>query len=81
MWLSGHRDEANALREEEEAARIRVAAAPERVRAAIEDNVEAPAEDADAWMEERLEKEAQRERMRAHARAPTKGDGFGRRRK
>jgi biopolymer transport protein ExbB/TolQ len=81
MWLSGHRDEANALRKEEEAARIRVAPAPERVRAAIEENVEAPAEDADAWMEERLEKEAQRERMRLHARAPTKRDTVGRRRK
>ena len=81
MWLSGHRDEAIALRKEEQAARLRVAPAPERVRAAIEENVEAPAEDADAWMEERLEKEAQRERMRMHARAPAKRDGFGRRRK
>ena len=81
MWLSGHREEAIALREEDEAARIRVAPAPERVRAALEENVEAPAEEADAWMEERLEKEAQRERMRTHARAPTQRDTSRRRRK
>ena len=81
MWLSGHREEAIALRKEDEAARIRVAPAPERVRTAIEENVEAPAEDADAWMEARLEKEAQRERMRTHARAPTLRDTFGRKRK
>ena len=83
MWLSGHREEL-AGRDAplgEEAAKIRVATGPERVRTAIEDNVEAPAEDADAWMEERLEKEAQRERMRMHARAPSNRDSSGRRRK
>jgi hypothetical protein len=82
MWLSGRGDEpaARAPREED-ATRVRVAGGPERVRAAIEENVEAPAEDADAWMEERLEKEAQRERMRMHARAPANRDSFGRRRK
>ena len=80
MWLSGHRDESGAPRGAD-AARIRVATGPERVRTAIEESVETPAEDADAWMEERLEKEAQRERMRMHARAPTQRDSFGRRRK
>ena len=37
-----------------------------------------PAEDADAWMEERLEKEAQRERTRLHARPPGKRKFWGR---
>ena|GEM_PF-584845 len=82
MWLSGRQDEPGARApREEEAARVRVAAGSERVRTAIEENVEAPAEGADAWMEERLEKEAQRERMRLHARAPANRDSFGRRRK
>jgi serine/threonine protein kinase len=82
MWLSGRGDEppARAPREEE-AARVRVAGGSERVRAALEESVEAPAEGADAWMEERLEKEAQRERMRMHARAPANRDAPGRRRK
>ena len=85
MWLSGHRDElaggGTAAPGGEDTAKLRVGAGPERVRAAIEENVETPAEDADAWMEERLEKEAQRERMRMHAKAPTHRDSFGRRRK
>ena len=82
MWLSGRQEEPGARApREEDAARVRIAAGSERVRAAIEENVEAPAEGADAWMEERLEKEAQRERMRMHARAPANRDSFGRRRK
>lgn len=82
MWLSGHRDElGHGAPPAEAAARIRVATGPERVRAALEENVEAPAEDADAWMEERLEKEAQRERMRMHARAPARRDFFGRKKR
>ena len=81
MWLSGRGDEPAARAPREEAARVRVAGGAERVRAAIEENVEAPAEGADAWMEERLEKEAQRERMRMHARAPANRDSLGRRRK
>jgi hypothetical protein len=58
-----------------------VEAGSERVRAAVEESVEAEAEGADAWMEERLEKEAQRERMRLHARAPANRDSSGRRSK
>jgi serine/threonine protein kinase len=73
MWLSGHRDESAAL-----TTKLRVATEPERVRAAIEHDVEAPAEEADAWMEERLEKEAQRERMRLHAKPPGKRRYWGR---
>ena len=80
MWLSGRREEAASLRDEE-AARMRVAAGPDRMRVAIEENVEAPVEGADAWMEQRLEKEAQRERMRMHAKAPARRDNFGRRKK
>ena len=48
----------------------------------------APADSPQRWKdaervlrEERLEKEAQRERMRMHARAPANRDSFGRRRK
>jgi hypothetical protein len=77
MWLSGHREEPAAA-PAEDAARIRVDAGPERVRAATPQDIEAPVEDADTWMEERLEKEAQRERMRLHARAPNKRRFWGR---
>jgi hypothetical protein len=76
-WLSGHRAEPGSALP----AKVRVATEPERVRAAleaIEEDVEAPAEEADAWMEERLEKEAQRERMRLHAKPPGKRKYWGR---
>jgi serine/threonine protein kinase len=74
MWLSGHRAEPS-----DPAVRARIAVEPPRVRAAVDtDDAETPAEDADAWLEERLEKEAQRERMRLHARAPAKRKFWGR---
>lgn len=78
-WLSGHRDETS-----EGPVKVRVAAADEaegepavRVSGGGRD-AELPAEGADAWMEERLEREMQRERMRRHARPPTKRRFWGR---
>ena len=73
MWLSGHRHEAGAPQ-----VKVRVVTEADRVRAVSEPPALAPAEDADTWMEERLEKEAQRERMRLHARPPGKRKFWGR---
>jgi serine/threonine protein kinase len=75
LWLSGHRQRED---EEQEERRIRVASDPERVRAVTTEDLDDPVQEADAWMEERLEKEAQRERMRLHARAPGKRKFWGR---
>lgn len=74
MWLSGHRDEPSSAAP----AKVRVATEPERVRAPTEHEIEAPVEEADAWLEERLEREAQRERMRLHAKPPAKRRYWGR---
>ncbi len=78
--LSGHR--VDTPRASASSPKVRVVAEPEGIRAVVDaDEVaaaDAPAEDLDAWMEERLEKEAQRERMRQHARAPTKRKFWGR---
>jgi serine/threonine protein kinase len=82
MWLSGHRvvPDGDA---EPSVAKVRVAAAPMPTRMAGDDEAAAeavaePVGDADAWMEQRLEREAQRERMRMHAKAPPKRRFWGR---
>ncbi len=77
MWLSGDRADDRAA-SPAPGAKVRVGTEPPRVRAVVEEEEEAPAEHADAWMEERLEKEAQRERMRMHARPPGKRKHWGR---
>jgi len=64
--------------------KVRVAAEPTRVRGTVHDERDDeategdPAAELDGWMEERLEKEAQRERMRQHARAPARRKFWGR---
>jgi hypothetical protein len=73
MWLSGHRDDREAAAEPRDPTiRVRVVAPEENEPGS------GSAEEAEDWMEERLEKEAQRERMRLHARAPARRKFWGR---
>ncbi len=58
LWLSGYRDEPGAA-----PARVRVASEPDPRARVIEQDVAAPPQDGDAWMEESVEEE-EAERMR-----------------
>lgn len=84
MRLSGRPDDAGGTSAAPGASpKVRVAAEPARVRGAVDEDRDEgtendPAAELDGWMEERLEKEAQRERMRQHARAPAKRKFWGR---
>jgi serine/threonine protein kinase len=87
-WLSAPNDERGIEAGAGNPHRVRVAEGGRRgaavgstlSRVAPDDENTNGAEGVDAWMDERIQKEAERERMRLHARAPTRTKGHGRRR-
>ena len=81
MWLSGHREVREGRQEPRDPTiRVRVvdSGEDEPRSGEGESTTVRPDEEAEAWMEERLEREVERERMRLHAKAPAKRKFWGR---